>query len=81
MAQLSQCLGLYLADALPGDAEIAADLLQGAAAAVFQPESQLKDLCLALAQCEQHIVNLLFEELIGCRLCRRKGAAVLYEVP
>lgn len=34
VAELSESLGLYLSDALPGDTELAAHLLQGASAAV-----------------------------------------------
>ena len=47
MAQLAQRLRLDLADALAGDAELAADLLERAAAAVFEAEAQLQHLALA----------------------------------
>ena len=40
MAQLSEGLGLDLADAFPGDVELLADLLQGAGAAVLNAEAQ-----------------------------------------
>ena len=42
MLELPQRLGLYLADALSCNAEVAADLLQRAAAAVFQAEPELE---------------------------------------
>ena len=41
MAELPQCLGLDLADTLPGHAELPPDFLQGAASPVLQAEAQL----------------------------------------
>ena len=43
MAQLAQCLGLDLSDALAGHTESLADLLEGPLLAVHQPEAQLED--------------------------------------
>jgi hypothetical protein len=48
MPQLPECLALDLADALPGDAELAADLFERAGPAVDQPEPQLDDPALPL---------------------------------
>ena len=42
VAQLLERLGLYLADALAGDSEVSAHLLQRPAAAVFQAEPKLQ---------------------------------------
>ena len=46
MAQLSQSLGLNLADALPGDIELLAHLFQSPGAAVFNAEAELEHLFL-----------------------------------
>jgi hypothetical protein len=48
VAQLGEGLGLDLADALAGHAELAADLLQGAGVAVGEAEAELDDLLLPL---------------------------------
>ena len=43
VTELPQGLGLYLADTLPGDAELPADLFQGTATAVLQAKPQLEN--------------------------------------
>ena len=50
VAELGQRLGLDLADALAGDAELPPDLLERAGLAVVEPEAQPHDLLLALVQ-------------------------------
>ena len=47
MAQLAECFGLDLANALARHAELPSDLFQGAAAAVFETESKLQHPALA----------------------------------
>ena len=81
MAELPEGLRLDLSYALPGDAEVSADLFEGAVAAVLEAEPELEDPGLAVAQRLQHIVHLLLEELVGGRLGGSQRAAVLDEVP
>ena len=50
MAELAQCLGFDLADALTGYAEVFADFFECAAASVFESEAELKDSRLALVE-------------------------------
>src|SRR5207237_399505 len=64
VAQLAQRLRLDLADALAGDAELAAHLLQRALAPVVQPEAELQHAPLAARQRVQHVLDLLLEELV-----------------
>ena len=49
-AQLGQCLGLDLADALAGEAEALADLVEGARPVVAQAVAQLDDAALAVRE-------------------------------
>src|SRR4051794_19474111 len=53
MPQLRQRLGLDLPDPLTSDTELLADLFEGARMAVGQPEPQLDDLFLPLAESVQ----------------------------
>jgi hypothetical protein len=64
MPQFAESFGLYLADALSGDAEVPAHLFQGSGASILETESKLKHLSLAFAEGEQNIVHLLFEQLV-----------------
>src|SRR6266540_2350621 len=69
-----------LADALPGDAELAADLFERARVAVGQAEAELDDLLLALAEGVQHRVELLLEQDEAGRVDRDDRVGVLDEV-
>src|SRR6266702_6202508 len=67
MAQLTQSLGLNLANALTSDVKLFANLFQSAAATIIEAKAQLQNLALTLGQTIEHILHLLFEELIaGC---------------
>src|SRR5438105_10957003 len=81
MAQLGQRLRLDLADALAGDAELSADLLErsGLAGAV-KTESQADDLLLALAQLTERLLHRFVEQLAGSGIGRRFRLLVLDEV-
>ena len=80
MAELAERLGLDLADPLPGDAELAADLLEGPPTPVLQPEAELEHLALAAGQRLEDGRDLLLEELPRRRLGRGQRATVLDEV-
>src|SRR4029453_1813939 len=80
VAQLGEGLGLDLADALAGDAEFAADLLQGAGVAVGEAEAELDDLLLPLREGVQDRVELLLEQDEAGRVDRDDGVGVLDEV-
>src|SRR3954470_8150810 len=62
VAKLRQRLRLDLPDALAGDAELLADLLERARMAVDEPEPELDDFLLALRQGVQHALQLLLEQ-------------------
>ena len=55
VAELGQRLRLDLADALAGDAELAADLFERAGLAVLEAEPQPHDLLLALVQLAERL--------------------------
>src|SRR5207245_11179447 len=63
--QLRQGLGLDLADALAGDAELLADLLEGASLAVVEPETHAHDLLLAIGELVESLGDRLVEEGTG----------------
>ena len=64
MTQLPQGFGFDLADAFPGYPEFPPHLLQGAAAAVLQPESQLQDSSFPGVEGREHVIDLFLEELV-----------------
>src|SRR5947207_12445804 len=80
VAQLGQRLGFDLADALPGDAELLADLFERAGLAVDQPEPQLHDLLLPVRQLAESLLDRLGQHAAGGHLGRGVGTGVLYEV-
>src|SRR5918992_1933368 len=80
VAQLGEGLGLDLADALAGDPELAADLLEGAGVAVGEAEAELDDLLLPLREGVQDRVELLLEQDEAGRVDRDDGVGVLDEV-
>ena len=57
VAHFSQGLGLDLPDALAGDLELFAHLLEGAGVAVGQAEAQLEHFALALGERGQHVAK------------------------
>src|SRR6188508_195980 len=59
VAKLAQGLGLDLADALAGDAELAADFLEGPVLAIAEAEAELDDLALAVRKLAQRLRDLL----------------------
>src|SRR3954469_10086705 len=78
--ELLQRVVLDLADALAGDVEGAADLLQRPRAAAGQAEAHLDDLALALGQGRQRAVDVLLAQVLRRDLKRRLGRLVLDEV-
>src|SRR4029453_19418256 len=81
VAQLPQRLGLDLADALAGDREALADLLQRVLGAVAQAEAHLDDLLLARRQGLEERFRLLLQVDVDDRFRRADHVAVLDEVP
>src|SRR5215213_817703 len=79
VAQLAERLRLDLADALSGDAELAANLFQRPLAPVVQAEAKLEYAPLAARQRVQDILNLLREQLVRGGVRRRHRALVLDE--
>src|SRR5437660_12144751 len=80
MPELAQRLGLDLADALAGDGEVLADLLERVLAAVGEPEPEAQHLLLARRQRVQHPVGLLAEGQSDDRLDRRDDLLGLDEI-
>src|SRR5215471_4183955 len=60
--------------------ELFAHLFQGAAAAIIQAKAQLQHLALALCQAIEHILHLLFEQLMAGGIRRRQGSVILDEI-
>src|SRR3954454_12142899 len=80
MPQLAERLRLDLADALAGDVELLADLLERARASVLEAEPQLEHPSLATRQRIENGLDLLLQQLVGRRLGRRERPAILDEV-
>ena len=80
MAQLSQGLGLDLADTLAGHVELLAHFLQRPGAAILNTETQLQHLFLTGSQSGQHIHQLLLQQGEGRGLAGLTGALVGNEV-
>src|SRR4051794_6764147 len=78
--QLAQRLRLDLADALTGDVELLADLLERACAPVLEAEPQLEDTTLAAGQRVEDGFDLLLQQLVRRRLGRGERPAILDEV-
>src|SRR5688500_12214675 len=77
VAELGHGPGLDLADALPGEVELVAHLLQRAGLAPVEAEAQAQDLALALAQGGQQAGQLVGQQCLGGRLEGGDGAPVL----
>src|SRR5437867_665519 len=71
MAQFAQGLGFDLADALAGDGEVLADLLECVLAAVVEAEPHLDDLLLARRESLQDLRRLLAQIQIDHGFRRR----------
>src|SRR6266478_7709482 len=80
MLQLTHRLGLDLADALAGHLENAPDLLESVRVAVAQTVSQLDNFAFAIRERLEHLLDFVFEHLLGGGAHRRFGPVVLDEV-
>src|SRR4029450_6316235 len=80
MAQLAQRLGLDLTNALAGDREVLADLLERVLAAVREAEAQPQNLLLAGRERVEDLVGLLAQAEPDDRLHRRDDLLVLDEI-
>src|SRR5512146_3320720 len=80
MPHLTQGLGFDLAEAFAGDAELLADLFQGAVIAIPQSKSQFEHLALALRQAAQDIVELVLEQAEAGHFGGALGVLVLDEI-
>src|SRR5581483_4471799 len=80
MAQLAQCLGFNLADALARDGKALPYFLEGMLAAVVQPEAHLDHLLLARRGGFENCFGLFFQIDIDHRFGGRNHAPVLDEV-
>src|SRR5260370_15646085 len=78
--ELAQRLGLDLADALAGDREVLADLLEGVLAAVGEAEPEAQHLLFARRQRVEHLVRLLAQRQADDRLHGRDHLLVLYKI-
>src|SRR5204863_186006 len=75
--QLRHRPGLDLADALTGEVEVLADLLEGAGLAAVESETQLEDLALAVVERSEQARDLVGQQGRGRHLERRLGPTVL----
>src|SRR5271154_932815 len=80
MTQLAQRLGFDLADALSGDLEALADLLEGVLGAVFEAEAHLDDTLFARGQGAKDLRGVLLKVDADDGVSRRDGHAVFDEV-
>ena len=80
MAQLAQRLGLNLANALPRDVELLANLLERARLAIVQAIAQAQHLGLPRRERIEHVHKLLLEQRNGYGLRGRRRILVFDEV-
>src|SRR5262245_11050997 len=80
MTQLGERFRLDLADALAGDAELLADLLERAHLAVVEPEAQAHDLPLPVVELLERLDDRLGEQRAGGGGGRGDGGGILDEV-
>src|SRR3989454_7419096 len=78
--KLRQRLGFDLADPLPGEGELASDLLEGAGFSGDQAEAQCQDLLLPVGERVEHPPQVLLAQREGCRLEGALRLGVLDEV-
>jgi len=77
VTELAQRLRLDLADAFARDAELLADLFEGAAAAIVEAETQTPHFLFALSQAAQRVFHLLFQQLVAGGLGGSERGVVL----
>lgn len=80
MAKLSQCLGLDLSDSLARYPEIATNLLERPKTTVIQSIAKDDYPALSLGQLVERIADLRSQQLLGCKLERRRHRLILDEV-
>src|SRR5699024_8115744 len=80
MAQLSQRLGLYLANALAGDVELLADLFKGVVGVHVDAEAHAQHLGLARSQPREHLLHRVGQAGGGGGVDRREDVGVFDEV-
>src|SRR5262249_60234969 len=68
VSQLTQRLGLDLARPFPGDPQVGANLFEGPATPVLQPEAELQRAPLARCQVFEDVLDLLAQELLRDRV-------------
>jgi hypothetical protein len=80
MTQLTQGLGLDLADTLARDLEVLTNLFQGVVALLANAEAHTQDLLLTRSERLEHATGLIFEVVVDDRLHRGHNRLVLDEV-
>ena len=68
MAELSESLGLDLADTLTGYVELLANLFKGAGASIFNTEAQAQNLLFSGSKSAENLLKLFAQEGEGCSL-------------
>src|SRR3954447_956693 len=79
MAQLAERVRLDLADSLPGEAELVADLFQRSGPTIVEPEPEPDDALLAALEAVEDLGDLLLEHLVRHRVEGRDRVLVLDE--
>ena len=80
MLKLTQCFYLELSDSLAGNFEFAPDFLQGVCIPIPQAVAQLDYLALAVRECTEALLEMIFEHSVAGCACRRCGRSVRHEV-
>ena len=80
MPQLSQCLRLYLPNALACHTETPANLFEGMGVAVLKSEAQPQNLAFAVGEVVKHLVQLLAQYLARGGLFGAGQILVLKEI-
>src|SRR5438128_558089 len=80
MAKLAQRLGLDLANAFPCDAELAANLFQGAAAPVLQAEAQYEQISFPLTERVERLTDVLVQQALHGRIGRANSLFILEKI-
>src|SRR5437588_2146117 len=80
VSQLAERLRLDLPNALARDVELLADLFEGSAAAVLEPEAQAQHLAFTLGKGVEHVLHGLAQHLVGGSIRRGLSELVRDEV-